>query len=55
MYESTFRFLLLQMQSQLAKPILRHAIEMSQRAPYWHCRLLFQLAVSLVFVVWFFF
>lgn len=33
-----------QMQSQLAKPILRHAIEMSQRAPYWHCRLLFQLA-----------
>ncbi|XP_041367960.1 MAU2 chromatid cohesion factor homolog [Gigantopelta aegis] len=28
----------------LAKPILHRAIEMSQQAPYWHCRLLFQLA-----------
>ncbi|KAK2178726.1 hypothetical protein NP493_532g03030 [Ridgeia piscesae] len=27
-----------------ARPILRRAIEISQQAPYWHCRLLFQLA-----------
>jgi len=27
-----------------AKPLLHKAIEMSQPAPYWHCRLLFQLA-----------
>ncbi|KAI0237292.1 MAU2 sister chromatid cohesion factor [Lamellibrachia satsuma] len=27
-----------------ARPILRKAIEISQQAPYWHCRLLFQLA-----------
>ncbi|GAB6028583.1 mau2 chromatid cohesion factor [Chamberlinius hualienensis] len=33
-----------QEQSQLAKPILRKAIEISQQAVYWHCRLLFQLA-----------
>ncbi|XP_046543112.1 MAU2 chromatid cohesion factor homolog isoform X1 [Haliotis rubra] len=33
-----------QNQVQLAKPILHRAIEMSQQAPYWHCRLLFQLA-----------
>ncbi|KAL8615922.1 hypothetical protein ACOMHN_034598 [Nucella lapillus] len=33
-----------QAQIQLAKPILRKAIEMSLHAPYWHCRLLFQLA-----------
>ncbi|KAK7496830.1 hypothetical protein BaRGS_00011810 [Batillaria attramentaria] len=33
-----------QNQTQMAKPILRRAIEMSQHAPYWHCRLLFQLA-----------
>ncbi|KAK7115368.1 MAU2 chromatid cohesion factor homolog isoform X2 [Littorina saxatilis] len=31
-------------QIQVAKPILRQAIEMSLHAPYWHCRLLFQLA-----------
>ncbi|XP_076465078.1 MAU2 chromatid cohesion factor homolog isoform X2 [Babylonia areolata] len=33
-----------QAQIQLAKPILRKAIELSLHAPYWHCRLLFQLA-----------
>lgn len=29
-----------------AKPLLRKAIQISQQTPYWHCRLLFQLAVS---------
>ena len=29
-----------------AKQVLQKAIESSQRLPYWHCRLLFQLAVS---------
>lgn len=33
-----------QNQTQLAKPILRKAIEISQQSVYWHCRLLFQLA-----------
>lgn len=28
-----------------AKPLLRKAIQISQQTPYWHCRLLFQLAV----------
>lgn len=28
-----------------AKPVLREAIQISQQTPYWHCRLLFQLAV----------
>lgn len=32
--------------SHLAKPILRKAIELSQHSIYWHCRLIFQLAVS---------
>ncbi|EMP24107.1 MAU2 chromatid cohesion factor like protein [Chelonia mydas] len=27
-----------------AKPLLRKAIQISQQTPYWHCRLLFQLA-----------
>uniref|UniRef100_A0A673AKF3 MAU2 chromatid cohesion factor homolog n=1 Tax=Sphaeramia orbicularis TaxID=375764 RepID=A0A673AKF3_9TELE len=27
-----------------AKPVLRNAIQISQQTPYWHCRLLFQLA-----------
>lgn len=31
-----------------AKPLLRKAIQISQQTPYWHCRLLFQLAVSTV-------
>jgi len=35
-----------QQQSNLAKPILRKAIELSQHSIYWHCRLIFQLAVS---------
>ena len=35
-----------QEQSSLAKPVLRKAIELSQNNVYWHCRLLFQLAVS---------
>jgi len=33
-----------QNQTNLAKPLLRKAIEMSQQSIYWHCRLLFQLA-----------
>lgn len=36
-----------QTQSNLSKPILRKAIELSQHSVYWHCRLIFQLAVSL--------
>lgn len=32
----------------LSKPILRKAIELSQHNVYWHCRLIFQLAVSTV-------
>lgn len=35
-----------QNQTNLAKPLLRKAIEMSQQSIYWHCRLLFQLAVT---------
>lgn len=33
-----------QHQSNLSKPILRKAIELSQHSIYWHCRLIFQLA-----------
>ncbi|XP_044735147.1 MAU2 chromatid cohesion factor homolog [Chrysoperla carnea] len=33
-----------QKQSNLSKPILRKAIELSQHSVYWHCRLIFQLA-----------
>nr|CAD7613656.1 unnamed protein product [Timema genevievae] len=33
-----------QSQSNLSKPILRKAIELSQHSVYWHCRLIFQLA-----------
>ncbi|KAG8338063.1 mau2 chromatid cohesion factor [Homalodisca vitripennis] len=33
-----------QNQSNLSKPILRKAIELSQHSIYWHCRLIFQLA-----------
>lgn len=36
-----------QAQSTLSKPILRKAIELSQHSVYWHCRLIFQLAVSI--------
>lgn len=38
----------LEQQNQIpaAKPILRKAIELSQHNVYWHCRLIFQLAVS---------
>ena len=28
------------------KQVLQRAVEMSRSNPYWHCRLLFQLAVS---------
>lgn len=35
-----------QKQLALSKPILRKAIELSQHNVYWHCRLIFQLAVS---------
>lgn len=38
-----------QKQSVLAKPILRKAIELSQHNVYWHCKLLFQLAVCFFF------
>ncbi|KAA0719559.1 MAU2 chromatid cohesion factor -like protein [Triplophysa tibetana] len=31
-----------------AKPMLRKAIQISQQTPYWHCRLLFQLALLLM-------
>lgn len=34
-----------QNQTNLAKPLLRKTIEMSQQNVFWHCRLLFQLAV----------
>ncbi|KAF5304882.1 hypothetical protein FQR65_LT00766 [Abscondita terminalis] len=34
-----------QKQLALSKPILRKAIELSQHNVYWHCRLIFQLAV----------
>lgn len=33
-----------QSQSQMAMSLLSEAIEISQQAPFWHCRLLFQLA-----------
>lgn len=35
-----------QTQSIMAKQILRKALQISQHNVYWHCRLLFQLAVS---------
>ena len=35
-----------QNQPSLSRPILRKAIELSQQNVYWHCRLIFQLAVS---------
>lgn len=38
-----------QQQSSLSKPILRKAIELSQHSIYWHCRLIFQLAVSIMY------
>lgn len=34
-----------------SKPILRKAIELSQHSVYWHCRLIFQLAVSIPFII----
>lgn len=34
-----------------SKPILRKAIELSQHSVYWHCRLIFQLAVSIMFLL----
>jgi len=37
-----------QQQPNLSKPILRKAIELSQHNVYWHCRLIFQLAVNSV-------
>lgn len=38
-----------QQQITLSKPILRKAIELSQHNSYWHCRLIFQLAVNIIF------
>jgi MAternally-affected-uncoordination protein len=37
-----------QNQTNLAKPLLRKTIEMSSQNVFWHCRLLFQLAVSFI-------
>lgn len=37
-----------QQQSSLSQSILRKAIELSQHNVYWHCRLIFQLAVSFI-------
>lgn len=34
-----------------SKPILRKAIELSQHSVYWHCRLIFQLAVSMFKII----
>lgn len=34
-----------------SKPILRKAIELSQHSVYWHCRLIFQLAVSMIHLI----
>ena len=39
-------FYIFQSQPHFAKPVLRKAIEISQQSTFWHCRLLFQLAVS---------
>lgn len=36
-----------QNQTASSKPILRKAIELSQHSVYWHCRLIFQLAVRI--------
>lgn len=36
-----------QTQSIMAKQILRKALQISQHNVYWHCRLLFQLAVRI--------
>lgn len=36
-----------------SKPILRKAIELSQHSVYWHCRLIFQLAVSKLYILCF--
>lgn len=38
-------------QVTLSKPILRKAIELSQHNVYWHCRLIFQLAVSVAIFI----
>lgn len=38
-----------------AKPLLRKAIQISQQTPYWHCRLLFQLAVCIISHIFFLF
>lgn len=45
-----------QNQPNLSRPILRKAIELSQTNVYWHCRLIFQLAVcSHIFIIIFYF
>lgn len=36
-----------QNQSKMAQQVLRKALQISQHNVYWHCRLLFQLAVSM--------
>lgn len=36
-----------QNQSKMAQQVLRKALQISQHNVYWHCRLLFQLAVSI--------
>lgn len=37
-----------QNQSKMAQQVLRKALQISQHNVYWHCRLLFQLAVSIL-------
>lgn len=37
--------ILIQFRFEEAKPVLQKAIEVSQQSAYWHCRLIFQLAV----------
>lgn len=38
-----------QKQVAFSRPILRKAIELSQHNVYWHCRLIFQLAVRNIY------
>lgn len=35
-----------QNQNKMAQPVLRKALQISQHNVYWHCRFLFQMAVS---------
>lgn len=50
MFDAYYRFCGIHSQNLVdsAKPLLRKAIQISQQTPYWHCRLLFQLAVCII-------